>query len=287
MSWMKRDETRIFFRCSLDGLCSVGPDITGLWRRTLHPIEPWLANSSAKELMLLPTVAFPITFNLSINSQSSWILSFYFYLWVRGRTMLFSTQREQTVGSAEFLFPWDCPCRRYPHELVVNMAVGGLVPVWLALLPETTLLEYTVLSLGSVVIRALVSVGWNSDHWGFLQPSSVAHSEQTCFFGKTGAYSRNHSLCTPSTFGGFYMAPSILNAEVGPRAAMAELIPTSNSDVQQKAKSGTTKSFEMWLSACLEDVESCVESDRTNMQGVLTLIVSDAVWNQMETVRAQ
>jgi len=83
------------------------------------------------------------------------------------------------------------------------------------------------------------------------------------------------------------MAPSILNAEVGPRAAMAELIPTSNSDVQQKAKSGTTKSFEMWLSACLEDVESCVESDRTNMQGVLTLIVSDAVWNQMETVRAQ
>ena len=57
--------------------------------------------------------------------------------------MLFSTQREQTVGSAEFLFPWDCPCRRYPHELVVNMAVGGLVPVWLALLPETTLLEYT------------------------------------------------------------------------------------------------------------------------------------------------
>ena len=78
--------------------------------------------------------------------------------------MLFSTQREQTGGSAEFLFPWDCPCRRYPHELVVNMAVGGLVPVWLALLPETTLLEYTVLSLGSVVIRALVSVGWNSDH---------------------------------------------------------------------------------------------------------------------------
>eukprot|EP00435_Cladocopium_sp_Y103_P027181 s1502_g6.t1 len=98
--------------------CSVGV----LWVCSQCMYNVSLLHTSVATNTVLSSTSSVFTFLFSLLLTGSKFRRWFGFKRVAHLTETIPDREQAKVGSAQFLSLWDCPCRRFPHELVVNMA---------------------------------------------------------------------------------------------------------------------------------------------------------------------